>query len=346
MKKEKSNFKFTQFKWIFLADSMIIVGAVMSFGAVATYGLGMREENALLMLCMIPPMMLTAALSTYVALRFIRKRMEQLLDGLKAVGNGDMDVCLELKGSDEYKEIYRSFNNMVRELKGTKEEMQAFINEFTHEFKTPITSICGFAQYLADTGQGIESPERMRYLRVIADEALRLSELSQNTLMLTKVEACQIITDKENFNLSEQIKRCSILFLPQMEKKKISIGLDVPEHMQYYGNPELLEQVWINLLNNAVKFTSQNGSIEIRAECRAECIVVSIADDGSGMDEETLAHIFEKYYQGDNSRKRGGNGIGLSIVRRIVTLCGGEIAASATLGAGSTFTISLPIYTR
>lgn len=140
------------------------------------------------------------------------------------------------RGADEYREIYKSFNAMVAELKATKEEMEAFTNEFSHEFKTPITSIQGFAQYLVNTGQGIESPERMKYLRVIADESLRLAELPQNTLLLSKVEACQIITDKEDFDLGEQIKRCSILLLPQMERKKINMELDLPEHMKYHGN--------------------------------------------------------------------------------------------------------------
>lgn len=345
MKKEKSNFRITQFKWIFLVDIMVIIGAVLSFGTIAAYGLDMQEDNAILMLGMIPPMVVTTAISTYVILYFIRRRMDKLLDGIKAVGNGDMDVRLELKGADEYEKIYQSFNAMVAELKATKEEMQAFTNEFFHEFKTPITSIQGFAQYLVNTGNGIESPERMKYLHVIADEALRLSELSQNTLMLSKVEACQIITDKEDFNLSEQIRHCSILLLPQMEKKKINVELDLPEHMKYNGNTELLEQVWINLLNNAVKYTPENGSIEVRAVRGDDRITVSISDNGIGMDDETAGHIFEKYFQGGGSHSRGGNGIGLSIVHRIVTLCGGSVEAASEPGLGSTFTVRLPIYT-
>lgn len=342
MKKKRSNFKLSQFKWIFLVDIMIVTGAVMSFGAIASWGLRLEEENALLMLSMIPPMVLTAAASTYVILYFIRRKMDKLLDGIRAVGNGSLDVCLELEGADEYREIYRSFNAMVAELKATKEEMQAFTNEFAHEFKTPITSICGFAQYLATTGEGVESPERMEYLNVIADESVRLSELARNTLMLTRVEACQIVTDRETFNLSEHIKRCSILLLPQMDRKKIHMELDMPDRMEYYGNAELLEQVWINLLNNAVKFTPENGSIEIRATCEGEWLRVSISDNGVGMDEETVAHVFEKYYQGGNSRKIGGNGIGLSIVQRVVSLCGGEIAVSSVQGVGSEFTVKLP----
>lgn len=341
MKKKKSNFRLSQFKWIFLVDAMVVIGAVLSFGAIAAYGFHMQEEDGLLMLAMIPPMALTTAASTYVILHFIRRRMDELLDGIRAVGNGDMDVRLEPKGADEYREIYKSFNNMVAELKTTKKEMQAFVNEFSHEFKTPITSIQGFAEYLVNTGEGIENPERMKYLQVIAGESMRLAELSQKTLMLSKVEACQIITDKEDFDLSEQLRHCSILLLPQMERKKIDVELDVPEHMWYNGNTELLEQVWINLLNNAVRYTPENGSIEIKAAFGEGRITVSISDNGIGMDDETVKHIFEKYFQGDGSHSRGGNGIGLSIVHRIVTLCGGKVEVASEPGQGSTFTVSL-----
>lgn len=343
MKKKKQNFRLVQFKWIFLIDIVVVIGAVMSFGTIATFGLSMGEEKSLLMLAMIPPMTMVTAASTFVTLYSVRRKMDRLLDGIREVGSGNLDVRLELKGAEEYREIYKSFNAMVTELKATKEEMQAFTNEFSHEFKTPITSICGFAQYLVNTGKSIESPERMKYLQVIADESMRLSELSQNTLMLSKVEACQIITDKEHFNLSELIRNNVILLLPQMERKNISVELDLPEYMKYYGNAELLEQVWINLLNNAVKYTPENGSIGICADCQKDRITVSISDDGIGMDGETAAHIFEKYYQGGNSRSRGGNGIGLSIVRRIVTLCGGEIEVASTPGAGSVFKVSLPV---
>lgn len=342
MRKDKSNFKLAQFKWIFLVDIIVIIGAVMSFGTIAKFSLNLQKENAVLMLYMIPPMIITTASSTYVILHFVRRKMDKLLNGIKSVGSGNLDTCLDLKNAGEYKSIYEDFNSMVAELKATKEQMQAFTNEFSHEFKTPITSIYGFAQYLVNTGTEIETPERMEYLQVIADESMRLSELSQNTLMLSKVEACCVVTDKENFNLSEQIKFCSILLLPQMEKKKISLELDVPDCIRYYGNEELLEQVWINLLNNAIKFTPENGEIEIAAAAAEDFIEVSISDNGIGMDSDTLAHIFEKYYQGSNTRK-GGNGIGLSIVRRIVTLCGGTIDVTSTPNSGSTFKVILPV---
>lgn len=131
-----------------------------------------------------------------------------------------MDVVLNAKGAEEYNLIYDNFNRMGKELKSTKEEMQSFVNEFSHEFKTPITSISGFAQYLLSTGDGIESPERIQYLQVIYNEFIRLSELSQSTLLLSKMEACQIIAEKQSFDLSEQIKHCTILLLPRWSGRR------------------------------------------------------------------------------------------------------------------------------
>lgn len=340
--KEKSQFRLIQFRWLFLVDSIVVVGAVMSFGMVARYGLGMNENNALLMLAVIPPMAITAGWTTAITLHSVRRKMNALLNGIQMVADGNLDVQLAPRGAEEYSIIYEKFNLMVKELKETKKEMEQFTNDFSHEFKTPITSVQGFAQYLIETGEGIESTERMQYLKIIADEAQRLSELSQKTLMLSKVEACQIITDKEYFDLGEQVKRCTILLLPQIEKKKINLELDLPE-ISYYGNPELLEQVWLNLLNNAMKFTPENGEISLAAGYENGYCFVSISDNGAGMDRETAAHIFEKYYQGNAGRAKGGNGIGLSIVHRIVTLCGGHVEVTSSPGAGSVFKVVLPV---
>lgn len=337
----KRHFHFLNFRWLMLVDTMIVTASSMSYGLVTTLFLDLGRQNAISMLYMIPPMTVAVALSSAIALRSIRKRMEKLLTGIQQVTDGDLTVELKSTRAGEYSVIYSNFNRMVRELKHTKEEMQNFVNEFSHEFKTPITSISGFSQYLLDTGEGIESPERMQYLQVIASESLRLSELSQNTLLLSKVEACEIITDKEQYDLSEQIKRCTILLLPQIEKKRIELELDLPD-MDYCGNPEWMEQVWINLLSNAVKFTPEGGEIAISGAVLPDSLVIQVSDTGIGMDEETRIHIFEKYYQNDTIHSIRGNGIGLSIVHRIVTLCGGTVQVDSIPGEGSRFTIRLP----
>lgn len=340
--KKESTFKLIQFKWVFVADSIVVVGAVMAYGLIATCWLGMNSENALSMLAIIPLMILAVSLGTVFTLRSVRRKMDDLLIGIKEVSNGNLDVQLDCKKADEYAPIYDGFNRMAAELKNTKTEMQNFINDFSHEFNTPITSISGFAQYLIDTGDDIENTERNQYLQIIADEALRLSTLSQSTLLLSKVEACEIITEKEAYNLSEQIKRCAILLLPKIEQKKIELELDVDD-ICYVGNAELMEQVWINVLTNAIKFTPEHGEIKIAAKCTSNEITLKFFDSGIGMDEETAAHIFEKYYQHDTTSAVRGSGIGLSIVSRIITLCGGSICVESKPQEGSTFLITLPI---
>ncbi|MEK5161140.1 HAMP domain-containing sensor histidine kinase [Paenibacillus sp. FSL R5-0527] len=335
-------FKLVQFRWVFIADAIVVIGAVMAYGLIATYWLGMNRENALSMLAIIPLMIIVVGLGTLFTLRSVRRKMGDLLIGIKEVSDGNLEVRLDSRKAEEYAPIYDGFNRMTAELKNTKAEMQNFVNEFSHEFKTPITSISGFAQYLIDTGDGIESPERIQYLRVIADESLRLSTLSQNTLLLSKVEACEIITEKEAYDLSEQIKRCAILLLPKIEQKKIELELDVDD-ISYVGNAELMEQVWINLLSNAIKFTPEHGEIKISAKCTSDQLTLKFSDSGVGMDEETAAHIFEKYYQHDTTSAVRGNGIGLSIVFRIISLCGGEICVESKPQEGSTFIITLPV---
>lgn len=341
MKKKKTRFKLVQFKWLFLVDTIIIVASVTSFGLVASLALGLNENNAGIMLCMIPPMLIAVGMTTFVILRSIRSKMDLLLDGIEEVANGNLDVSIDTKNAGEYERIYENFNLMTKELKKTKEEMNSFVNEFTHEFKTPITSIKGFAKYLANTGEGVESPERMKYINIIADEAERLSDLSVNTLLLSKVEACQILTDKSEFDLGEQIKQCAILMLPQIEDKNIELDIDVGK-ITIYSNEEFLNQVWINLISNAIKFTPKNGKISVSAEEKDQEITVSVSDNGIGMDEETATHIFEKYYQKKASNSVQGNGIGLSIVKRIVTLCNGTITVNSVLNEGSAFIVTLP----
>ncbi len=231
---------------------------------------------------------------------------------------------------------------MTLELKKTKEEMEAFTNEFAHEFKTPITAISGFADVLAETGESIETKERMEYLKMIQDESRRLLHLFQNTLLLSKMEAMQVVVEKEDYDLAEQIRQCLILLSKSLDEKNIEIEMDEDLSLNYCENRELLQHVWINLLNNAVKFTPEGGTITITGKRDDAKISVSIADTGIGMDEETASHIFEKYYQNDPVSLTKGSGIGLAIVKRIVDLCGGEITVSSWPGTGSKFTIVLP----
>lgn len=327
------------FGWAVWFYIIILISSVMAFGLITTFVYRTTRANSIYMLGMLPIMGVVVGFSIYKIINTIRRRMEKILYGISYVSEGNLDVELDLKNAGEYKVIYQNFNKMVKELKNTRIEMQNFVNDFSHEFKTPITSIKGFAEILLETE--VSEEDQKQYLQIIAEESARLAELSQNTLLLSKLDAQQVVIDKNEFSLDEQIKKIAILMIKEVEKKNITLDMDLP-NIKYYGNQELLCQVWMNLMNNAIKFTPERGKITISIMDNKDYISVNISDSGIGMDEETVKQIFKKYYQGDDSHATRGYGLGLSIVARIVNLCGGDIFVTSELGCGSTFTVKLP----
>lgn len=342
-KKQGYKIKIFQARWVIFVSLAVVIGSIMSFGMVGFFVFHFDRETSISMLGMILPMTLVMVGTMYLLLKHMSGRMGRLLSAIEAVSEGNLNVEIDTERGEEYRPVYEQFNSMVRELRGTKQEMENFVNELAHEFKTPITAISGFAEYLYQTGEGIETQERMEFLKLMADQAKRLSNLSCNTLLLSKLEACQIVTDKEVFSLSEQIKECVILLLSQMEEKQITVEIPEDFECSYYGNPELMQQVWINLLNNSLKFTPEGGRISLSYQQVPGFLEISVSDTGVGMDPETKEKIFQKYYQNDTQNLTKGNGIGLSIVKRIVELCRGSIRVESQPGAGSTFTVRLPL---
>lgn len=335
--------KIKGFRWVYVIGSIVVVGGVMGYGAIGSVVFDFDDRSSLTMLAMVPIMTAVYYLAMQPVVSKLSNRIDNLTKAMDEVANGNLDYQIETKGAGEFEKAYRQFNTMTLELKKTKEEMVDFTNEFAHEFKTPITAISGFSEYLLETGKDIETTERIEQLTMISEESKRLLNLSMNTLLLSKVDAMQIIDNKEKYDLAEQIRKCVIILSKALDKKNIDLEMDEDLTLPYYGNEELLQQVWLNLLNNAIKFTSKNGRIEIVGYSTEEEIVVSISDDGIGMDEKTMEHIFDKYYQNDSSSVAKGSGIGLAIVKRIITLCEGKIDVSSKINEGTTFTVHLPI---
>lgn len=213
-----------------------------------------------------------------------------------------------------------------------------FINNFSHEFKTPISSIIGFAEELER--DDITKEERKLYLSIIISESKRLANLSSNILLLTKLENQMIITNKKTFSLDEQIRNTILMMQDDWKSKNVNLELSL-EAVEYYGNPELIKQIWINLINNAIKFTDENGTIKINLKTDDTKIIVVIEDNGIGMEPEIIKHIFDKFYQGDASRATKGKGLGLSLVKKIVDLSKGTIEVKSKIDQGTTFTIYL-----
>ena len=261
-----------------------------------------------------------------------------LTRGLRAVADGDFSQRLEPEKGGPLQPAYEDFNKMSMELQSIQTLRTDFINHFSHEFKTPITAIKGFAELLREPDTTPE--EREQYLQIIIDESSRLSDLSNSALLLTKLESQQCIAEKRPYSLDEQIKRCAILLSPAWEKKEISFTASL-EPAEYDGNEELMRHVWINLLSNAVNYTPAGGEIAVALRAGPEELAVSVSDTGVGMSEEVRAHIFDKYYQGGAGGGKG-LGLGLAIVHRIVELCGGRIQVDTVEDQGSTFTVFLP----
>ena len=267
-----------------------------------------------------------------------KKEIRILSEGIEHLAKGDFDYKIPVKRRDSLASVYANFNKMCEELKSVQILRNDFINSYSHEFKTPIASINGFAELLLD--KSLSALEHEEYLKIIIEETNRLSKLASNTILLSKLSSQQIVTDTENYDLGEQIRQCSIILAKRWMDKKIEFTCVLPTVI-YEGNRELMQHLWLNIISNAVDHTPQNGEIALSLQENGEDITVHIADSGEGMDEETLKHIFEPYFQGDVSHSSQGLGLGLAIAKRITELCGGNIAAESAPGEGSLFTVKL-----
>ena len=266
------------------------------------------------------------------------KSFQRLLDGMNQMAQGDYTVRLRSGHSAIGHKLTDSFNTLAAELQNTEMLRSDFVNNFSHEFKTPIVSILGFAKLLKRAD--LPEEKREEYLEIILNEATRLTDMAENVLNLARIEKQTILTDISEFNLSEQIRTCILLLEKKWEQKRQEIAFDEYEY-HCTGNEEMLKQVWINLLDNAVKFTAEGGSIRVGMERRPEAIAVSVSSTGDPIDKTTLSRIFEKFYQGDTSHATEGTGLGLAIVQRIIELHKGTVEVSRQDGC-NVFTVTLP----
>lgn len=267
--------------------------------------------------------------------------LQEIISAIDRLAKGDFSARIHIKGpADELLNINQSFNHMAEELGSLEMLRSDFVNNFSHEFKTPIVSIRGFAKMLKY--DNLTKEEHDEYLDIIISESERLTELATNVLNLSRIENQTIITSKVYYNVSEQIRRVTALLEKRWAEKSIEISYDCDE-IYLTGNEELLKQVWINMIDNAIKFSPENSVIEICIWHNEDNIIFTFTDQGTGMSEETQAHIFDKFYQGDNSHATKGNGLGLALVRKIIELHGGNIRVAQSTSKGTTFEICLPV---
>ena len=274
--------------------------------------------------------------------KWFLRPLKEMIVATERISKGDFKVHIHESFAEEsdFGILQRSFNHMAQELDGIELFRKDFINNFSHEFKTPIVSIRGFAHQLQ--AGGLTPEEEREYIRIIAVESDRLAKMATNILLLSKLENQAIVTEKTEFYLDEQIRACLLLLEKQWSAKDLELNIDLDE-VKYCFNEDMLSHVWVNLLGNAIKFTPRGGTVSCSLRATRDLVTVTISDTGCGMDENTQKHIFEKFYQGDTSHAGDGNGIGLTIVGRLLVLCGGSIRVDSRPDMGSTFTVLLPV---
>ncbi|SEA38926.1 cell wall metabolism sensor histidine kinase WalK [Paenibacillus sp. 276b] len=272
---------------------------------------------------------------------YIVKPIKRLTAAAKKMASGDLSVRLKHNNPDEFGELMESFNHMARELQKIDSVRDDFVSNVSHEMQSPLTSIRGFTRALQDGVIPLE--EQKEHLDIIYEETLRLSRLSDNLLRLASLDSEHHPFNLSTFQLDEQLRRTIVLAEPQWAHKNIRIELDLLP-CEITVDKDLFEQVWQNLINNAIKYTGTDGSIHIEIEMSTSFVKVSIRDSGQGIPEEALPYIFDRFYMVDKARSSAlrGNGLGLSIVIKILKLHDCTIDVESRVGEGTQFTVTIP----
>lgn len=277
-----------------------------------------------------------------IAARYVVYPITRLTEATKRMAKGTFDsTSLPTNRRDEIGQLSVSFHEMAKELAKLDQMRQDFVSSVSHEIQSPLTSISGFTKALKQKKMSEES--RLRYLTIIEEESERLSRLGQNLLQLSYLQQEQLPLKVTTYRLDEQLRRGVITLEPLWTVKEINMDVDL-EAITVHADKDQLDQVWINLLNNAIKFTSPHGTIRIHSMGKAHQIIVSITDSGIGIPKEELVNIFKPFHKVDKARSSSvkGNGLGLSIVKQIIDMHNGEIHVSSSLGSGTIFTVTLP----
>lgn len=267
------------------------------------------------------------------------KNLASLSETANKIKNGQLEARAESARNSLLYNFTNNFNSMAEEIESVEAIKSDFVNAFSHEIKTPIVSIRGFAQELKNSD--ISEEDRQMYLDTIIRESDRLSKMATNVLNLSRVEQQGILTGAREYNLGEQVRQVVLLVMDKIDVKNIDLDIDIDD-CKFVGNEALMEQVWINLIDNALKFTPDGGYIGISLHGDGREIKAVISDGGCGISEDELPYIFDKFYQATSSKKGSvGNGIGLTVVKKIVDLHSGRISCTSKEGEGTTFFVKL-----
>ena len=298
-----------------------------------------RDWDIPLMLSLVVISLLVGVFVTGFLSRLFFDPIKKLRHAMGKVAGGDFTTKLTTRSSSrEIQEIYSGFNLMTDELRSMEVLQTDFVSNVSHEFKTPLGAIEGYSTLLQDCEN--LTPQQREYVDKIVFNTQRLSSLTGSILLLSKLENQQIPTGQTRYSLDEQIRQSLVAMEPVWAGKNIELDVEM-EGVTYFGNEPLMRHVWSNLLSNAVKFSPEGGLVQIGLARSGEEITFWVKDNGPGIPEESLAHIFSRFYQADSSHKQEGNGLGLALVEKILRLEGGGITAENCPDGGCCFTVTL-----
>ena len=279
-------------------------------------------------------------LTSYTAMR-ITKPLTELAQAARRLAAGDMSVKVRVYGDDEVSDVSRAFNAMVDALRDTEEQRKGFVANVSHELRSPITSIAGYLQGMLDGV--IPQEEHHRYMQVVYDETQRLTRLIRDLLDLSRIESGNVPMNPSDFNINELVRRVLIKYEGRLDEKNMEVEADfADEPLMVHADMDRMEQVLSNLVDNAIKFCGPYGKLTIVTKPVGRIIRISVSDDGAGIDEKDLPHVFDRFYTVDKAHTSGkGTGLGLPIVRQIILQHGHDITVSSVSGEGTTFTFEL-----
>ncbi len=327
--------------FIITVSSGILTAAILAVVYFTELSMTFGREFFYVMLISVMTSVIVGIILSIPISRLILNPVRSLSTALECVADGDFTVRVnEKKGPEEFRQMYEAFNRMVYALGENEIFRRDFINNFSHEFKTPIASIRGFALRLEKEPE-LDEETKKKYIYMIANESERLANMATNVLLLTKFENQLYVNNEKEVELDEQIRQCILVLEKEWTSKNIELDIDL-ENVTYECDDEMLRQLWINLISNAIKFTGNGGKVCVYMKRQSDYITVTIKDNGIGMSEEQLEHAFDRFYQADISHATKGNGLGLTLVKRIIELMQAGMTVKSNLGEGTEFEIKLP----
>ncbi|WP_314060851.1 HAMP domain-containing sensor histidine kinase [uncultured Vagococcus sp.] len=352
MKKEAYAINVKRFSWWSYIASFMLLGIIGAFpgiiyGITANNRIDIIKESGPYLFWYLLYWAIIAAIFTYITARQKHRAfdepMRQLGQATKQVANGDFSIYLTpLNHSSKlhYLDImFQDFNKMVEELGSLETLKTDFVANVSHELKTPLAVIQNYAEALHN--QQLTVDQQQEYTATIISATENLSTLVTNILKLNKLNNQEILVAAEVYDVSRQLTDSLLNFESLLAEKKIQLQVDLEERSYLRTDPGMVEIIWRNILENALKFTSEDGTISLSQTSDQDSLTVIIKDNGCGMDEHTLKHLFDKFYQGDTSHSGKGNGLGLALVMRVIELIDGQITVTSQLEIGTTFVIKL-----